>query len=219
MRKNALSGEVQTRSNDETLNKRHLHILPLAPPGEDAPAVAGRDACATGRDKMASMSEFSPPWWLRNAHAQTVWGRLARSRQLVRFRREVLRTPDDDDLIGEHPGQTLLSAAATVSVPYDLGAGSRYLEIGAGRWYVASFLSTLKRKLKDVVRRSPETARLVDVDAALRARTFRELDDSATAPLHGMKDADDYYDRASSIHYLDRITTPTLCVSAEDDPF
>src|SRR5258707_9959018 len=102
MRKNALSGEVQTRSNDETLNKRHLHILPLAPPGEDAPAVAGRDACATGRDKMASMSEFSPPWWLRNAHAQTVWGRLARSRQLVRFRREVLRTPDDDDLIVDH---------------------------------------------------------------------------------------------------------------------
>jgi predicted alpha/beta-fold hydrolase len=274
------------------------------------------------------MSDFSPPWWLRNPHAQTVWGRLARSRQLVNFRREVLRTPDDDDLIldhldapsprvrfilmhglegstysvyiqgllsiiarhghsatainfrscardprriendlpnrrprlyhsgettdfdfvlrtlaarpsaaplvalgaslggnvllkwlGEHPDQTFLSAGATMSVPYDLGAGSRHLETGAGRLYVASFLSTLKRKVKDVVRRSPETARIVDVDAALRARTFRELDDAATGPLHNMKDADDYYNTASSIYYLDRITTPTLCVSAEDDPF
>ena len=48
------------------------------------------------------MAEFSPSWWLRNAHAQTVWGRLTRSRQLVTFRREVLRTPDGDELVLDH---------------------------------------------------------------------------------------------------------------------
>src|SRR6266480_3529802 len=45
---------------------------------------------------------FLPAWFLRGAHAQTIWGRLARPRKLVRFRREVLTTPDDDDLVLDH---------------------------------------------------------------------------------------------------------------------
>jgi predicted alpha/beta-fold hydrolase len=53
----------------------------------------------------------------------------------------------------------------------------------------------------------------------LRAKTFREFDDAATAPLHGFTSADDYYTRSSSIRFLGRITVPTLCVSAADDPF
>ena len=40
-----------------------------------------------------------------------------------------------------------------------------------------------------------------------------------TAPLFGFRDADDYYDRASSLPYLHAITTPALCINAEDDPF
>ncbi len=119
--------------------------------------------------------------------------------------------------LGEHPAQQLIRAAATLSVPYDLGAGARYLERGMGRVYVGGFLRTLKKKVKDVVVRFPNTG--VDVGRAMRARTFREFDDVATAPLHGFADADDYYARASSIHYVSRVTTPTLCVSADDDPF
>jgi predicted alpha/beta-fold hydrolase len=59
----------------------------------------------------------------------------------------------------------------------------------------------------------------VSLAAVKRARTFREFDDAATGPLHGFTGADDYYARSSSIRFLDRITTPVLCVSAEDDPF
>src|SRR5689334_1952622 len=47
-------------------------------------------------------SGFAPAWFLRNPHAQTVWGRIARPRQLVRLRREVIVTPDDDDLVLDH---------------------------------------------------------------------------------------------------------------------
>jgi predicted alpha/beta-fold hydrolase len=57
------------------------------------------------------------------------------------------------------------------------------------------------------------------MDRVMRSRTFREFDDAATAPLHGFRDADDYYARSSSLHFLAKITTPTLCISAEDDPF
>jgi predicted alpha/beta-fold hydrolase len=121
--------------------------------------------------------------------------------------------------LGEHPGQDLIEAAATISVPYDLGAGSQFLESFAGRIYVGSFLRSLKRKIRDVIGRFPETADIIDVPGALAARTFREFDEAATGPLHGFTGANDYYARASSINFLGRITTPTLCLSAEDDPF
>ena len=47
-------------------------------------------------------ANFVPAWFLKNPHAQTVWGRIARPRQLVSLRREVLVTPDDDDLVLDH---------------------------------------------------------------------------------------------------------------------
>jgi uncharacterized protein len=117
--------------------------------------------------------------------------------------------------LGEHPHDPLVSAAAAISVPYDLRAGARLLEeTRAGRFYVNGFLRTLKKK---VLR--PDIAPLVDVDAVLRARTFYEFDDAATAPLHGFTGADDYYARSSSINWVGRITTPALALNAEDDPF
>jgi len=45
---------------------------------------------------------FQPAWFLRSPHLQTMWGRLTRSRQVVPLRREVLTTPDDDDLVIDH---------------------------------------------------------------------------------------------------------------------
>lgn len=43
-------------------------------------------------------ADFAPPWWLRSAHAQTLWGSLARRPPTVPLRREVLETPDGDFL-------------------------------------------------------------------------------------------------------------------------
>ena len=45
----------------------------------------------------------------------------------------------------------------------------------------------------------PRPQRRSTSDARWRARTFREFDDAATAPLHGFAGADDYYRRASSL--------------------
>jgi len=122
--------------------------------------------------------------------------------------------------LGENPGQRLVSAAATLSTPYDLAAGSRYLEGPLmGRLYVAKFLKTLRPKAIDIVARFPETASRIDLARLARAKTFWELDDAATGPLHGFAGADDYYARSSSLRVLGRIAIPTLCISAKDDPF
>jgi predicted alpha/beta-fold hydrolase len=117
--------------------------------------------------------------------------------------------------LGEHPHDERVLAAAAVSVPFDLGAGADHLDRTAiGRFYVNGFLRTLKKKCE-----RPEIAERLDMPRVRRARNFREIDDAATAPLHGFVDANDYYARSSSIHYVGRITTPTLALSAEDDPF
>jgi predicted alpha/beta-fold hydrolase len=46
--------------------------------------------------------DFRPAGWLPGAHAQTIWGRLTRSRRLVPMRREALTTPDGDELLVDH---------------------------------------------------------------------------------------------------------------------
>jgi hypothetical protein len=51
------------------------------------------------------------------------------------------------------------------------------------------------------------------------ARTLRAYDDVVTAPLHGFRDADDYWKRASSAPWLERIRVPTLLLNARNDPF
>ncbi|HET9024465.1 MAG TPA: alpha/beta hydrolase, partial [Burkholderiaceae bacterium] len=51
------------------------------------------------------------------------------------------------------------------------------------------------------------------------ARTLTDFDDAVTAPVHGFDSAVDYYSRSSSLHFLGTIRTPTLLLSARDDPF
>ncbi len=121
--------------------------------------------------------------------------------------------------LGENGGQRMIASAAAVSTPYDLAAGSRHLESRFGRVYVRGFLATLRAKAFDVARRFPEAAARIDIPGVARSRTFWEFDDAATGPLHGFSGAADYYDRSSSIRYLEAIRTPTLCISSEDDPF
>jgi uncharacterized protein len=47
---------------------------------------------------MIRNSDFEPPWWLRNAHLQTIWPFLFRPRIPVATRRERLELPDGDFL-------------------------------------------------------------------------------------------------------------------------
>ena len=107
-------------------------------------------------------------------------------------------------------------AAAAVSVPYDLARGSRYINRGFSRVYERHFLRSLVRKAGEKRQRFPDIAPAAHLPAL---RTMWDFDDAVTAPVHGFRDASDYYERSSSLHWLDRIRTPTLLVSAADDPF
>lgn len=106
--------------------------------------------------------------------------------------------------------------AVAVSVPYDLGRGSRRIGRGFGKVYERYFLQSLVRKAREKARRYSDLVDLARLDAV---RTLLEFDELVTAPLHGFASADDYYARSSSLRFLRGIRRPTLLLSAVDDPF
>jgi uncharacterized protein len=113
--------------------------------------------------------------------------------------------------------RSIVRRAATVSAPIDLSAAGRALDRGINREiYARHFLSTLKPKSLAKLTVFPG---LYDGAKVRAARTFREFDDTVTAPLHGYRDADDYWRRASSGPWLERVRVPTLVLNARNDPF
>jgi len=265
-------------------------------------------------------SEFSPAWWLRNPHAQTLWGKLFRQQELQPTTIRRLETPDDDfleihrldiasseaprllilhglegsvrshyaqallaeagargwnadlmlfrscgnelnrarrlyhsgettdlalvldTLINEAPRRPLLLAgvslggnvllkflgeqgenlpktikgAAAVSVPFDLSRSARHINNGFSKLYQHYFIKSLRQKSFEKLKRYPD---LVDAGRLGRIRTMNDFDNLVTAPLHGFTDAEDYYEKSSSLRWLKTIRLDTLLLNAVDDPF
>lgn len=122
-------------------------------------------------------------------------------------------------LMGEQGANTRLTAACTISVPYDLAACAVSLSRGVNRIYSAVFLKRLKNKVRYLAANYPETAARIDIARALSSKNFLEFDEAVTAPLHGFAGAIDYYARTSSVGYLHGIQKPVLLINAADDPF
>jgi predicted alpha/beta-fold hydrolase len=110
----------------------------------------------------------------------------------------------------------IVDAAVSVSAPLDLAAGGKALSSGLNRVYTRMFLQTLKPKALAKLAHYP---RLFDRDTLLAARDLYAFDNVVTAPLHGYRDTDDYWHRASARHVLHDITVPTLVLNARNDPF
>jgi predicted alpha/beta-fold hydrolase len=113
-------------------------------------------------------------------------------------------------------GAGIVDAAVSVSAPLDLAAGGAALSKGFNRLYTRMFLETLKPKALAKLERFPG---LFDRAALLASRDLYAFDNVVTAPLHGYRDTDDYWHRASARHVLHDITVPTLVLNARNDPF
>jgi predicted alpha/beta-fold hydrolase len=110
----------------------------------------------------------------------------------------------------------VVAGAAAVSAPVDLMASGDCLGHGFNLVYARNFLGTMKRKSLSKLRDFPQ---LWEERRVRSARTLREFDDVVTAPLHGFRDTDDYWTRASSKSVLSGIAVPTLMINARNDPF
>lgn len=113
-------------------------------------------------------------------------------------------------------GASIVDAAVAISAPLDLAAGGAALSAGLNRLYTRMFLETLKPKALAKLERYPG---LFDRDRLLAAHDLYSFDNVVTAPLHGYRDTDDYWHRASAKHVLADITVPTLVLNARNDPF
>ena len=119
--------------------------------------------------------------------------------------------------LGESQHQAeIVDAACSVSAPLDLAQGGKTLSRGVNLLYTRMFLQTLKPKCTAKLKQFPG---LFDGAAMLAARDLYAFDNIITAPLHGYRNTDDYWDRASAKHVLTDITVPTLVLNAQNDPF
>lgn len=111
----------------------------------------------------------------------------------------------------------VVDAVASVSSPLDLAASGQAIGRGFNRVvYTRLFLNSMKPKAMAKLRQYPG---LFNAQALYAARNLFEFDNIFTAPLHGFKNTDDYWSRASAKPHLHQIRVPTLVLNALNDPF
>ena len=266
---------------------------------------------------MSINNHFQPPWWLKNAHLQTLWAGLIRQRVQINHTVEKLTLPDNDfldlaltednggpivlvlhglqgsinsryasgilkalhnkgyfavlmhfracsntintqarlyhagdtydakfviahlqkrfpnrtimavgfslggnvllKLLGEEKQSSQLKAAVAVSVPMRLDYCANRMNQGFSKLYQWNLIRSLKHTLK--LKYADQQFNSFNISKALQSRIFWDIDNHFIAPIHGFKDADDYYTKCSSRQFLKHIQTPTLIIQATDDPF
>ena len=119
---------------------------------------------------------------------------------------------------GEKPDEVLpnIKSVAAISVPCDLSQAARVLEKLQNKLYTWRFLFSLKKKMREKAQIFPEE---IDMNLWKHVRTLRDFDNYYTGPIHGFKDAEDYYFKSSCLQFLPSIKIPSLILNAKDDPF
>lgn len=117
--------------------------------------------------------------------------------------------------LAEQP-RTPLCAAAVISAPLHLSACADRINRGFSRLYQHYLLARMKHNWRQRLGRHPHHRWAGNLD---HIRSLRQFDDLVTAPVHGFRNAEDYYRRCSGLFRLSRLATPTLILHAADDPF
>ena len=109
-----------------------------------------------------------------------------------------------------------IKAAVAISVPCHLNGSSIELHKFKNVLYHDRFRRHLKNKLKQKQEQFPDLVSDADVKSI---KTLKDFDDVYTSKAHGFKDALDYYDKNSSLQFLNNISIPTLLINAKNDSF
>ena len=119
------------------------------------------------------------------------------------------------NLLPQLRGEHALVGAATVSAPIrPLQATQRLMA-----WRNSIYHHTLLRRMK-IESLSPQAAlSLRERDAIVNARSVYEFDNDFTAPRHGFRDAEDFYEKIAGMNFVRRSPVPLLMIQAENDPW
>jgi uncharacterized protein len=106
--------------------------------------------------------------------------------------------------------------AVAISVPLHLESSCEKISSRENILYSKRFLKTLKEK---VVRKSMQFPEEIPTGILRKIKTLQDFDNYYTGPLHGFRDAHDYYEQNSSLYFLENIEIPALILNAQNDPF
>jgi predicted alpha/beta-fold hydrolase len=120
--------------------------------------------------------------------------------------------------LGKHKNlvPNTVKSAVAISVPVDLAGSSAKLANISNRIYLNRFLRSLRSKIQLKAKQFPH---LIDTTNLQLIRSFESFDNQYTAPLHGFHSAAHYYQSVSALYTLADISTPTLLINAQNDPF
>jgi uncharacterized protein len=117
----------------------------------------------------------------------------------------------------QHSAAQVVSAVASVCSPLDLTASGIHIGQGFNRLvYTRMFLNTMKPR---ALRKLLQHPGLFSRERLEQSRDLYEFDNVFTAPLHGFKNTDDYWARASAKPHMRHIKIPALALNARNDPF
>lgn len=116
-----------------------------------------------------------------------------------------------------HRAAATARAVCSICSPIDLAACGHAIGRGFNRLvYTRMFLRSMVPKALKKLEQHPG---LFDGERLREVRDLYEFDNLFTAPLHGYRDTEDYWARASAKPHLHQIRIPALVLNARNDPF
>jgi len=121
-------------------------------------------------------------------------------------------------LAGEYGDQipSTVRGVVAVSPSMDLAVCADAIERRSNLIYHTRFIWSLRSRLRRKAELFPDR---YDISRLRGVWTIRKFDDIYTAPHSGFRDVAHYYERASALQFIPRISVPTLIIHAKDDPF
>lgn len=108
-----------------------------------------------------------------------------------------------------------ITRAAVFSAPTDLRSSAQQLDVSSNSFYKKRFLKKLSLKVRLKAEQHPGR---LDVTRLAGVQVWRDFDEAFSAALGGYRDADDFYQQASAVHFMPGIRVPVLLVNAQNDP-
>lgn len=122
--------------------------------------------------------------------------------------------------LGETGKNNPLSASVSICPPLDLAASCNRITQGFSKIYQKYLLDMMQETLARKMLRVDISDKVkLNRNDIKKMKTLWHFDDKVTGPLHGFKDANDYYAQSSGKRFLHYIEKPTLVIHAKDDPF
>ncbi len=109
-----------------------------------------------------------------------------------------------------------IKVSVGVSVPCDLKSCADSIKEPRNFIYMRRFIHNLRDKVRAKKHLLPPD---MDFEHLMTAKNFHEFDHWFTAPVHGFKSAEHYWETCSSKPGLDKVAIPTLLLNARDDSF